>query len=253
MYCKNCGKKLPEDARFCDRCNMSVRKKEDKMDIIEELKEERLARKKANAIEARLKSIKKVKRKRYVPIMTVIISIVAAGALSFGIGYFVTTKNSSVQTEATPVPTASPTPKSEVKAEPEINDDGYVTEMVANANFAYPAGFEKDTSNQTYHLHLKDKSGDGEIIVNKEITGLTANELIVKYRDSIKNAKAQDSLANGLGYTVTLTADGKVYHKRSFVQDGWEMYYEFRYPEASEKTAEYDEAIKYMDEYFTVS
>ena len=57
MYCKNCGKELPDDARFCDKCNMSVRKKEGKMDMIEELKEERLARQKAHEIEARLKKI----------------------------------------------------------------------------------------------------------------------------------------------------------------------------------------------------
>lgn len=232
---------------------MSVRKKEDKMDIIEELKEERLARKKANDIEERLKNIKKIKRKRYISVMTVSICAVVIGGASFAIGYLVTTKGSSEHPDNTPVPTVTVTKKNDNRAEYEVNDDGYITKMVANVSFAYPEGFEEDVTDKTYHLYLEDKPGGAEIIVNKEITGLTANELIVKYRDSIKNAKAKDSLANTLGYTVTLTADGKIYHKRSFVRDGWEMYYEFRYPENSEKAPQYEDNIKYMDEYFTIS
>ena len=65
MYCKNCGKTLPDDARFCDKCNMSVRQEKGKMELIEELKEERLARKKAHEVEDRLKNIKKIRRKRH--------------------------------------------------------------------------------------------------------------------------------------------------------------------------------------------
>ena len=76
MYCKNCGKDLPDNARFCDKCNMSVRKKERKMDLIEELKEERLARQKAHEIEARLKKIRRVKRKRYRAVALIILAVV---------------------------------------------------------------------------------------------------------------------------------------------------------------------------------
>ena len=223
------------------------------MDIIEELKEERLARNKANAIEARLKSIKKIKRRRRTIAITAALSVVIAGVLSFTIGYFITSYKSSIGVSE-PVATATPqAPALDSDDKREVNEDGYIIERITNANFAYPASFKPDKENKVYHLYLEDTEGDARIIVNKEITGLTASELIVKYRDSIKNAKAKDSLANALGYTITLTADGKTYHKKSFVKDGWELYYEISYSIDSTKQSEYEAHIEHMDNYFTVS
>ena len=113
MYCKNCGKELPDNARFCDKCNMSVRKKEGKMDMIEELKEERLARKKAYEIEERLKKIKKVKRKRYRAVVLMILGVVAVWGAIVGFSFWNNYKDSTLrdaepELKATEVPEATP-------------------------------------------------------------------------------------------------------------------------------------------------
>ena len=85
MYCKNCGKKLPDDARFCDRCNTSVRKMDNKQELIESLKEERIARRKLKTAQERLKKIKKVKRKRVQLIVWFVIIFAALGVVSFAV------------------------------------------------------------------------------------------------------------------------------------------------------------------------
>lgn len=114
MYCKNCGKKLPDDARFCDRCNMSVRKKSGKTDLIVELKEERLARRKAKAVEERLKKIKQIKRKRYskaAVITAIIIGVGIIAAVAAYIQVILSGDGISVEPEAvTASPTLPPTP-----------------------------------------------------------------------------------------------------------------------------------------------
>ena len=109
MYCKNCGKTLAEDARFCDNCNMSVRKEKGKMDLIEELKEERLARKKAHEVEHRLRSIKKIRRKRYKIIMLIVLGIIAIWVGIFSMTFYNWWKDSSMRpSQQTPVATAAP-------------------------------------------------------------------------------------------------------------------------------------------------
>ncbi len=109
MYCKNCGKKLPDDARFCDRCNMSVRKKSGKMDLIVELKEERLARRKAKAVEERLKKIKQIKRKRYSRAAVIAMILVGVGIITAAAAYISVILNSDDISVEAPAVTASPT------------------------------------------------------------------------------------------------------------------------------------------------
>lgn len=254
MYCKNCGKKLPNDARFCDRCNTSVRKKEGKMDVIEELKEERLARRKAKAIEERLKSIKKVKRRRYKALVVFIIVVVCVGGASAIVSFVVNDSKDSPFTQepeyaATPTPGKATEQTQTAASEMPVSDE-YETVSIANGNVAYPKVFVKYSGNKKSLLALKTEDGECTIVVNKATTSLTAKELMGNYRDGIANSKAVYSLASASGYTISLTAENVTYHKKSYVKDGAEFYYEMSYPSDSGKAAEYEGYIEYMDSHF---
>ena len=108
MYCKNCGRQLKEGMRFCDRCGQSVRKsqqsgKSAKRQEIEELKAERLNRKKRLAEkEARQYVSKKRKKKKGNTFMFIVILILIA-VLSVIIGYNIFPKGGNVAQ-----PTVSP-------------------------------------------------------------------------------------------------------------------------------------------------
>lgn len=250
MYCKNCGKKLSDSARFCDRCNMSVRKKEGKQHMIDELKEQRLARSKAKKIEDRLRKIKRVKRRRYNIIIAFIVTIVLAGGLSFAFSFMANRSeespfNKHEQLQTTHIPVAA-------GQSDKLNSDGYIEIKIANAKFAYPSSFSVDKTAKDCLLSVKDKSG-AKIIVNKKNTDKTSIELMSQYRDSIENAKAKQSLAGNNGYTITVTASGIIRHKKSIVKDGAELYYEIIYPSDSSKVGEYENYSQYIDEYFKVS
>ncbi len=253
MYCKNCGKKLPDDARFCDRCNMSVRKKEGKRAQIENLKEERLARKKAKAIEERLKNIKKVRRRRYITTVYTVLGIIILGGVSVLISYCANSGDNAFTKEeefATPTPVVTATPDTSGIGAGVDNGEGYIEITIQNADFAYPDTFIKGKNPDGKLLVLNDKDGDATITLSKEITSLDAISLMAKYRDEIENAKAKDSLASSSGYSITVEAGDKIYHKKSYVSNGAELYYEMIYPIESPKATYYEEAIKYMDNYF---
>ena len=78
-YCKKCGKALPDNARFCDRCNTSVRQQSRKKALIDDLKEERLARQKAKEVEKRLRNIKKIRHRRIKLIIVAVIVLILLG------------------------------------------------------------------------------------------------------------------------------------------------------------------------------
>lgn len=256
MYCKKCGKKLPEDARFCDRCNTSVRKKEGKRAQIENLKEERIARKKAKAIEERLKNIKKARRRRYVTTVYIILGVLILGGVSVLISYCANSRDNAFVTEEefatqTPVPTVTPDTTGVIEGV--NNGEGYIEVTVQNASFTYPETFVENKNTDGKIISLKDKEGDATLAVSKEITSLDAIALMEKYRDGIENAKAKDSMASSSGYSITVEAGDMIYHKKSFVSNGVELYYEFIYPIDSAKATDYENAIKYMDEFFKLA
>lgn len=251
MYCKNCGKELPENARFCDRCNMSVRKKELKMDIIEELKEERLARHKAHTIEDRLKQIKKIKRKRYRFGIGLAIAIVVVGGVSILGSYLWNRSEESPYNKVEEFRESEPPSMTEAQTG-NVNSDGYVEADIPDVKFAYPDGFSKNSSGK-YLLSLADKSGDGTIVVGTQKAEIGAVELMEQYRDSIKNAKVENSLASAKGYSITVHSDDTTYHRKSYIEDGKELFYEMTYPTNSEKSSEYKKYAEYMDEYFKAS
>lgn len=267
MYCKNCGKKLPDDARFCDRCNMSVRKKEDKMNLIVELKEERLARRKAKAIEERQRKIRRIRRKRRGTVLSVIAIILGLGVISGVIAYinYIKTSTFNESTEimdTTEAPTESAAPavvigggqvSNETRTpvitteEPIPGSGGSYTEVsIAGFGFAYPSSFKEEDDSKNI-LSLTD--GNAFITANKAVTGSAPKDLMKKYADETGGSPLE-SRANDTGYEITISVGSDIYHKKSIVANGTEVYYEIRYPAASANAAQYEKDIEYMDEFF---
>lgn len=269
MYCKNCGKKLPDNARFCDRCNTSVRKKEDKMNLIEELKEERLARRKAQDIEEKIKEIKRVKNKKLRMIAMVIGAILGIGALSGVIVYINYSKTSGINTTEIELRTEEPQPThaqavviggGSASAMPQTTQDipvvsdvslgnnvhGYTDTTVSGRSFAYPSNFDKEEKD-TVQLSLTD--GEATITANKVITSLSPKELLRKYADDM-GGDDMGSVANDTTYSVTLRAGNYICHRKGISDGSSEIYYEIKYRADSSNAAQYKADIEYMDEYF---
>lgn len=254
MYCRNCGKKLPDNARFCDRCNQSVRKKEGKMDIIEELKEERLARKKAQAIEERLKKIKKIRRKRYKIAALAVLAIALVWGMIFGGSYFYNRKDDALKDAGEQLQeTAVPTEKAPSVTDIPEDNGGYISATAANIEFVYPDLFSVTEVSESCIASFGDSDGQVTLIVDKRLTSMDPVTLMDQYKNGIQNAKVGDgeSQASDEGYTITVTSGTMKYHKKSIVKDGAEMYYELKYP--ADKAEEYEQYTRYMDSHFKVS
>lgn len=251
MYCKNCGKELPDNARFCDKCNMSVRKKEGKMDMIEELKEERLARQKAHEIEARLKKIKKVKRKRYRAVALIILGVIAVWGAIFGFSFWENYKDSSLR-DAQPELKATEAPEATPEATDATENDDYSFITVDGIEITYPAVFSKsEVEDIDCVASFSDEEGNARLIIDRKTATQTPNELMDEYYRSVLNAKSEKSSATDEGYTITLSAGTKIHHKKCLIKDGEAISYEIIYPKDSAQ--DYEKYIEYMDKKFTVS
>ncbi len=272
MYCKNCGKKLPDEARFCDRCNMSVRKKEGKKDRIAELKEERLARRQAKAVEERLKKMKKVKHRKYKNAAAIAVLVLLIGVASGVIGWIminpgqgdnnegalrteetaVPTKAPTIVTGGTPIPsTASPSSEPEQTASPvSLNGDGYYVTEIGGIRFAYPRSFKNYESDGGKTLSLYDVTGDAVLTAGKNATGLQPKDLMEKYYADM-GGTVMESRAGEKEYEISLMTGTEIRHRKSCVLNGLEVYYEISYPASSANRQQYIDDIEYMDTFFT--
>lgn len=254
MYCKNCGKKLPDDARFCDRCNMSVRKIETKMDIIGELKEERLARRKAKAVEERFKKIQKIRLRKYKIAAYAIIGVIALGIISAFATYIFYPKEHDEITEVateTPRPTKKPAIASDKpsvtqtpKPQTVVNSDGYIKSDIGGMNFAYPRSFKKQRPG-TYALFLIDENGGGEIIANRVAVSSEPSTMMKNFAAEA-GGKPLHSLAGSNGYEIKLSIGHNICYRKSIIDGGMEFYYQFSYPSSSASVPQYEKDIEYM-------
>lgn len=262
MYCKNCGKKLPDDARFCDRCNASVRKQSDKMNLIGELKEERLARRKAKAVEERLKKIKKIKSRRRRLIFFAVLGIIMLGVISGVFMYINYAKNStfsqpienapivtdtSVPTEITAGANGGRNSDPTETAPPSVNKDGYIVSDIKGKAFAYPGKFALETENEDSAVY-EDAAGDGQITVGSSVNSSDATATMKRYKTNVSETGARFGV-DGSAYYITGISGSEIYHRSGYIQDGVETYYEFTYPQVSGKADEYEDNIDYMDSY----
>ncbi|MCH5213130.1 MAG: zinc ribbon domain-containing protein [Oscillospiraceae bacterium] len=261
MYCKNCGKKLPDDARFCDRCNVSVRKKSDKMNLIGELKEERLARRKAKAIEERLKKIKKIKSRRRRLVFFLVLGVILLGVISAVVMYINIVKHSTFNhqpIEEAPVITDSPAPTESATAiviggnpgdqepaAPSVNKDGYIVSDIKGKSFAYPGSFALKTENENT-LVFEDTKGDARITAGSVVNSETPKATMMHYQGIVSEDGTRVTDGD-TSYYITGQSGSDIYHRFGYIKDGIETYYEFIYPLVSDKKAEYEADIAYMD------
>lgn len=218
MYCKNCGKKLPDNARFCDRCNTSVRKKNDKMDIIEELKEERLARQKAHRIEHRYKKMKQYKMKQHKKIFYIIIAVILLGVISAVSGYVNYIRTSGFNVSDIPVTTKEPdytpfptTPASTVPASAAPSDSfSYTKVIVGGIEFEYPSFFNSDP-NSGHLLSLYYDNDQAVLTFDREQTSASVKAIMREFSDKISGDVLTSASGNNW-YSISKTDGNKVYH-----------------------------------------
>jgi len=227
---------------------MSVRKKGSKLELIDELKAERLSRRKAKAIEERAKNIKKIRRARLKGFVLIVIAVILAGVVSGAIVYnrysASTSFNQPVETAPQFTETASEAAATEQAS---INRDGYVSAKINGMSFAYPSDFSP-RSQETETAVYKDESGDGTITFGTEMTSSTATELMKAHQSSVVTDEAEFKV-DGSTYIITGAKGDNIYHRYGCVADGVESYYEFVYPSASAKADKYAENIEYIDKH----
>lgn len=243
-----------------------------KMELIEELKEERLARKKENEVKERFKSIKKTKRRRRSKAVFAAMLVLALGIVS-GVAMYIHYMNTSdlnkptTDIAAVPTATAASIPVQTVRvldgsetASPQItpasgtaavspNEDGYIETTVDGAAFAYPRGYERRSGSSDVLLSLQDGDSDAVITADAEDTDESAKDIMKEYADR-NSGTVTESLAGDNWYSITISNGSENYHRCGIVEAGKHIYYEMSYPAASEKEGEYREDIQYMDDYF---
>lgn len=268
MYCKNCGKYLEEGTRFCDRCGQSVRKSANSEQAvrhqnIEELKEERLNRKKRLAeMEARetMKNKKKQRRrKQNRKIAAFLIFVIIIAVISIVVAYNSMRSSSMIpgggDTSATPSPAVNtPADGTQGAGGTDVNGTGTETQSgeyrvfeVNNVACPYPADFSKKTVSGNEKLSLVDSVGGGIMSVSQEqnVTDTPA-ELMKEYAGAI-GVSPSYSLADKNSYTITSEKNNTVYHRKCIISGNSAIYYDFQYTAMSSSRARYEQCVSYID------
>lgn len=278
MYCKNCGKYLEEGTRFCDRCGQSVRKNTNSEQAerhrnIEELKEERLNRKKRLAEQEAREEIrrkyKKKRRKSTGGAMAFVIAVILLAIVSITVSYHLATKDSSIKmnNDTSPAPTVKTTasssagnqiqqtPSSTGKAQEEkhssLSPDGFRVFEINNVGCPYPSGFTKQAVSGSAKLSLTDTVGGATMMVSQElgIKGSPA-ELMKEYAGTL-GVNPDYSRATKDNYSITAKKNGTVYHRKCIISGSSAIYYDFTYQSTSSSRAQYEQYIEYIDENMT--
>lgn len=258
MYCKYCGKELKEGVRFCDRCGQSVRKAKESSQAakhreIEELKAERLNRKKRlEEKEARQqeRKAKKRRKKRGGGVLLFLIVIILVAVLSVIIGYNIFPSGGNVEnTEETASPVSSVSDPTPVPADTSSSDK-YSEITVGNITVPYPSEFYTNTASGNEKLNIIDSLGGATMIVAQEARNGEITELIKEYIASIGANDNPEMRAGSDWYSVTATVDGKVYHRKCIVRNGLAVYYDFTYDASSSSSKKYEDYIRYIDSNF---
>jgi predicted nucleic acid-binding Zn ribbon protein len=261
MYCKSCGRQLKEGMRFCDRCGQSVRKNNQSVQTtkrreIEELKTERLNRKKRLAEKEAKQAKNKQRKKKKSNVFVFLIICILIALASWLIGYVWFAKDStplqadyagqskSSETAASATPT--PTPASDTKLK-----SGYSSITIGNIVCPYPEDFSKETTASNEKLNLSDKLSGATMIIAQEGNSGEPKDLMKAYIKE-KGGKVNDGESNATNdsYTVTIHSGGKVYHRKCIKVNNGTVYYDFTYTDSSEYESKYKEYINYIDANF---
>lgn len=252
MYCKNCGRQLKEGMRFCDRCGQSVRKSKQSSQAarhkeIEELKAERLNRKKRLAEkEARQAQKKKRKKKNGNPaVFFVVILLIAVVSVIIGYNMFPKEDNIGGGTVSTNSPAVNSTMAA---ATPAADNKGDYTEIsVSNVTVPYPTGFHTTPVTGNEKLNATDPLGGANMIVMQETKSGEPKDLMKEYITEIGADENSTMHAGSEWYSVTATVQDKVYHRKCVVRNGIAVYYDFTYDTASSAAKKYEKHISYID------
>lgn len=260
MYCKNCGRQLKEGTRFCDRCGQSVRKSKQSSQAarhreIEELKAERLNRKKRLAEKEAKQARNKQRKKKKGNAFIFVIVILLVAVVSMIIGYNIFPKSGNVGTvTATIEPVSSPA----VSAAPAVtpvgtassSKEGYSEITVSSITCPYPSSFHANTTSGNEKLNITDSLGGATMVVSQEAKSGEPKELMKEYISEIGAEGNPTMHAGSEWYSVTASADDKVYHRKCIVRNGLAVYYDFTYDASSSSSKKYEEYTDYIDSHF---
>lgn len=283
MYCKNCGKYLEEGTRFCDRCGQSVRKNANSEQAvrhqnIEELKEERLNRKKRlaemEAREAMKNKRKKKRRKQNRGLAAFMIIVVLLAILSVVIAYSLMRSSSSItdggNSEIVPSPqatqaasgntavnqtsipqgTSNPVQNGQQGSQTSSSDDYRVFE-INNIACPYPSDFSKKSVSGNEKLSLVDSAGGGIMSISQEQGVRTVPSEQMKDYASQLGGSVSYSLADKNGYAITVEKNNTVYHRKCIMSGSSAIYYDFQYSAMSSARARYEQCVSYIDNNMT--
>lgn len=253
MYCKNCGRQLKEGMRFCDRCGQSVRKnkpsaQEAKRREIEELKNERLNRKKRlaekEAKQARNRKRKKKKSNGFAFIIVVL--LIAILSMIIGYNIFSGDSNETVSPSATTGAVSTVTPASSQSSD--VSKKGYAEIKIGSVTCPYPSAFHSNTTSGNEKLNLTDSFGGANMIVSQEAKSGEPKDIMAEYAS--KFSEVSYSRAGSDWYAITVQEDGVVTHRKCVVRNSLAVYYDFSYNADSASAEKYTEIIGYIDANF---
>lgn len=249
MYCKNCGRQLKEGMRFCDRCGQSVRKNNssNKRREIEELKTERLNRKKRLA-EKEAKQSRNKRKKNGGGVFVFIIVIILIAILSVIVGFNIFSSDDTLNqktSETTPSKTsAAATPAASAQA----SKSGYSTINIGSVSCPYPSVFHTNQPTGNQKLNLTDSLGGATMIVSQEVKSGAAKDLMLEYAEEAGNVTY--SRAGDNWYAITAESDDMINHRKCIIGNGLAVYYDFSYAASSSASSKYEEYISYIDSNF---
>lgn len=255
MYCKNCGRQLKEGLRFCDRCGQSVRKNNQngqlsKREEIEELKAERLNRKRRLQEKEKKQAINKKRRKKKSRTFMFFIVAILIAILSIIIGYNMVddTKNSQ---SAIPDASSTPTATATASASPEQQADknGYAKLTISGISCIYPSSFNSNPVSGNEKLNLTDALGGANMTVTQEGKSGNVTELMRDYSTQM-GGEVTYSRAGDDWYVITISLDDTIYHRKCILRNGIAVYYDFSYMASASTAQKYEGYINDIDNSF---
>lgn len=259
QYCKNCGRQLKDGMRFCDRCGQSVRKSRENGQAarhkeIEELREERLNRKKRLAEkEERQRTVREKRRKsrgrRAAIYIFVLLLITLASVL---VGYFFFAGKSGGNESAPGVITEQTVTAAPVQTAAPAQSGEYAEITVGNVRCPYPAAFHSGSTSGNVKMSLTDPLGGAKMVISQEVIEGELTELAKGYLSQIGATSATEMKSNDSesSYTVTAEVNGTVYHRKCVVRNKLAVYYDFEYSASSGSASAYQKYIETIDSRF---
>ena len=261
QYCKNCGRQLKDGMRFCDRCGQSVRKSQEsdqsaRQKEINELRQERLNRKKRLAEKEERQQIAREKRRkshgRRALIYILAILLITAASVLVGYFYFSGKSGGSANdvTGGMNVPTA--TTSAEPQTEEPVQGGEYAEITVGSVRCPYPAAFHSGSASGNIKMNLTDPLGGAKMIIAQEVTDGSLAELAKGYLSQIGATSATEMKSNESesSYTVTAEVNGTVYHRKCVVRNKLAVYYDFEYSASSGSASAYAKYTETIDPRF---